>query len=300
MPQVPALQILFRRQGDILFGWNVIPKNQVKSYNIYSSPTQSGTYTFLKNIVNSREINSPYKGKTVTYVKDTDVPLPTNTNYWFKLTTIDTSNVESNINDSIAIVVYPPNIEPFFENEDEVRNAHNMAWVESRHRWEKILLTDDGRLKTDSIVNIDEIQLGNVKVAQKPDNVTLDYMLIDNNRKLIVRNDPDSISRIAHFQTISNINKNLETTLLTYTNASAYYIEKIVCSGSADAVFKMKIDGNIIRVLRSSWNNRNVTFDFSTIARKISPNSIVTITIIHYEKTVQLFEASLEGFTFTI
>jgi hypothetical protein len=300
MPLVPALQILFRRKDDILFGWNVIPKTQVKSYNLYSCATSAGAYSLVKKIVNARDTNTPYKGKTVAFVKDSDIPIPSQTNYWFKLTIIDSANVESNINDSTAIVVYPQNVEPFFENEDEIRNTHNMAWIESRHRWEKILLTDDGRLKTDAIVNIDEIQLGNVKVAQKPDGTTLDYMLIDDNRKLIVRQDPDSISRIAAYNEISNIVKNVESVLLTYTNIVAYFVEKIVCSGTADAVFKMKIDGNTVRTIRNAWNDRNAIFDFSSIAKKIPAGSTITITIEHTEKTNHKFEASLEGFTFTI
>ena len=300
MPSAPTVSVLFRRKDDILFGWSPIPLSQCQYYKIYYCSTSAGVYAFLKNVANSKDTAYGYKGKVVIYVKDADIPIPPLVRFYFKLTFIDNANVESNIALSTPIEVFPDQIEPFWENEDEPRNNHNMGWVELRQRWEKIQLDANGRLITDAIVNIDSITLGNVKVAQKPDNVTLDYMFIDNDRKLVVRVDPNSISRVASYAEVPNINRNVETTILTYTNASAFFVEKIACSGTADAVFKLKIGATTARTLRNAWNDRNTTFDFSTISKKMPGGSVLTITATHNEKAVQQFEASLEGFTFTI
>jgi len=300
MPSVPTVSVLFRRKDDILFGWPQLPTSQCQYYKLYSCATSAGAYVFLKNVPNSKDIAYGYKGKIVVYVKNVEIPIPPLVRYYFKLTFVDLANIESNIALSSPIEVFPDQVEPFWENEDEPRNNHNFGWVEPRQRWEKVQLDANGRLITDAIVNIDNIQLGNVKVAQKPDNVTLDYMLIDNNRKLIVRTDPESIARIAQYIETPNVVKNVETTILSYVNAAPYFVEKAVCSGTSDAVFKLKIAGTTIRTLRNAWNDRNTTFDYSTIARRIPAASTVTITALHAEKVVQNFEASLEGFTFTI
>jgi hypothetical protein len=295
----PKIQILYRRNGDMLFGWNSVSQTEAKSFNVYQCNTVSGVYSFLKTIQNHKD--KTYN-KVICLVKDTDIPIsnPVLDTWYFKITEVTSLGAESDINLSLPCVVYPHNVEWYWENEDEPKNNHNFGWVESRKRWEKLKINDDGSLATDANVNIDTIQLGNVKVAQKPDNTTLDYILIDNNRETIVRNDPNSIIRVSGYNEVININRNVETTVLTFTNALPYFVEKVSCSGSADAVFKLKIDGITTRVLRNAWNDRNVTFDFSTIARKISANSVVTITAIHNEKAVQKFEASLEAFTFTI
>jgi len=125
-------------------------------------------------------------------------------------------------------------------------------------------------------------------------------MLVDNDRKLVVRVDPNSISRVNDYEEHVGIAKNVETTILTYTNAAEFFIEKVTCTGTGDAVYKFKINGTTHQTLRSSWNNRNMTFDFSTIARKIPAGAIVTVTANHVENKLLDFESSLIGFTFTI
>jgi len=312
MPQVPKLQILYRRADDILFGWSPLLRSEATSYNLYASPASAGVYTAVKIKIPNEPDKSVYQGKVVAVVKDSDIPIPPNefvppkqggvvrgTTWWFKLTFVDPTNVESNIALSPAIVVWAPNVEPFFENEDEVRNNHGFAWIESRHRWEKLLLTDDGRLQTDATFS-GSITIGNVKVAARPDGTTLEYLLVDSNREIIARLDPNSISRISDYEESAAFAKNVETIILTYTNAQAYFVEKISCSGTGDAEFRFKIDGTTSQILRSSWNNRNPLFDFSASTRKISAGSTVTVTAKHIEKANQSFECSLMGFTFVI
>lgn len=313
MATVPVLQVLYRRKADIFFGWNPLSKSDAKSYNIYSSSSAGGAYTLVKSKIPNEIDRTIYKGKVVCPVKDSDIPIPPNVNippvqggvvegttWWFKLTFVDQSNVESNIISSPAIVVRPWNVEPFFENENEVQNDHLFAWVEERHRWEKVLLTSDGKLVVDANVTIGDITISNVKVAAREDGTTLEYILVDDERKVIVRQDPNSISRVADYEEELNVPKNSETIIFTYSNTSPYFVEKIVCSGTSDAVFKFKIDGTTARTKRSSWNRRNITFDYSTIAKKIPGNAVITITAEHSEKHNNNFETSFEGFTFSI
>ena len=299
MPAAPKLQVLYRRLGDIQFGWIPLKQSEAKSYNIYASVNPAGPYVLIKsNIQNKPDKQSGSIGtgaKVKTYIKDTDVPIPDKTTYYFKLTFIDQTNIESNINLSLVCVVYPAGVEWFWENEDEPKNNHNMAWVESRKRWEKVGLTDDGKLLTDATVNIGQITLGNVKVAARPDNVTVEYLLVDNNRELIARLDPNSISRIDDYEETNGVIPNIETTILTYTNISPFFIEKIACSGTSDAVFKFKINGSTRQTLRNSWNNRNIIFDFSTISTIFSADvAILDILFIYSVKNLFLFARASE------
>ncbi len=298
MPTLPALQILYRRDADILFGWN--KEADIKYFKIYSSATSGGAYTLVASDIPNVEDKTVYRGKVIHPVKDSDIPIPALVRYYFKLTYVDTSDIESNIALSPVTTVFPAGVEWFWENEDEVKNNHNMAWVESRQRWEKVELTDDGKLKVDATVNIGSITLGNVKVAARADNTTVEYLLVDNNRFLVVKQDPNSITRIADVEETTGINKNVETVVLTYSSVNAYFVEKIACSGSGDFIYKMKIDGTTNMVKRSSWNNRNPVFDFSTIARRIPGSATLTITALHKEKATQECEINFHGYSFTL
>lgn len=288
MPSVPDLQVLYRRREDILFGWKPLKRSEAKSYNLYAASSSGGAYSLVKSNILNEIDKSVYRGKVVVYVKDADIPIPLNksippeiggvvdgTNYWFKLTFVDPSNVESNIASSPAIIVRPWNEEPFFENENEVQNDHLYAWVKSRRRWEKVLLNDDGKLVVDAEFT-GTITVGDVKI------------------------DPNSVERFSDYEETTNIAKNIETTILTYTKAEDYFIEKVVCSGTADGVYKLKVDGTTERTIRTAWNDRNATFDYSTWAKIISSGSTVTITVTHTERDNQNFEASLEGYVSNI
>jgi hypothetical protein len=293
---VPQLQVLYRRNGDIFFGWIPLSKSEAKTYNLYSSATPAGVYSLFKSGIQN-VIDKTYKGKVCALVKDVDVPIPLNSRYYFKLTAVDASSVESNINLSPFATVYPPTVDPHHEGEAEEANTHNYGWVEQNQRWEKFLLTPDGKLSVDANVEIGDITLENVKIAALADNTTLQYLLVDNDRRLVVKQDPTSISRFRSYEEASNV-PTTETIVYTYTNAGSFFIEKILCTGTADALFKLKINGTTISALRNSWNNRNVVFDFSDKSIQCSAASTVTVTVKHNEKVNQSYETSMFGFTY--
>jgi len=312
---VPILQVLYRRKNDIRFGWKPLPAKDAKSFNLYAGSSETGPFTLLKSNIPNIVNKGDYKGKVTIVIKDEDIPIPENLNvpplqggvvrgtkYYFKLTFVDKSSIESNIANSDPIVVWPHGVEPFFENENEVQNEHLFGWVPERHRWEKILLTDDGKLITDADVTVDvgNITLSNVKVAARTDGTTLEYLLVDDLRKLIIRQDPFSNTPLSDYEETAAVARNVETTIFTYSNISKYKIKEIICSGTGDAVFKLKVGGTTIRTLRSSWNDRNQKFEFGIDGREIPAGMTITVTAEHDEPNPQKFEASFEGFKFSI
>lgn len=293
---VPQLQVLYRRAGDIFFGWVSLSKTEAKSYNLYSSATPTGVYSLLKSGI-PNTVDKAYK-KVCALVKDEDVPVPYNSRYYFKLTSVNPSDVESNITLSPFASIYPPSVNFYYEGEKQEANNHNFGWAEDNQRWEKLLVTSDGKLAVDANVTIGDITIENVKIAARSDNTTLEYILVDDNRRLIVTKDPSDITRIRSFSEVLNVPYNVETIVFTYTNAILYYLEKIICSGTADALFKLKINGTIISALRNSWNDRNVIFDFSNKSIQCIAGSIISITVQHTEVNNQIYESSFFGFTY--
>jgi hypothetical protein len=119
-------------------------------------------------------------------------------------------------------------------------------------------------------------------------------VLVDNNSRTVISEE------FSKFEEQLSVQPNVETTILTYTNVQAFYLYKIVCTGTADAKFALKTNGTTIAVLRNSWNNRNVTFDFSDKSIYCAARTIVSITAIHTEVSDQTYEANLQGFVYTI
>lgn len=291
---IPQVQVLYRRYGDILFGWSPLSNLEAKSYNIYASPSPSGIYSLIKSGI-PNITDKTYKNRVCIYVKDTDVPIPTNKRYYFKVTAVDPSNVESDINLSDYTNVYPPTVNFHFEGEKQETNSHGYGWSETNQRWEKLLVNEEGKLAVDVVVG--DITISDVKVAALSDNTTLQYMLVDSNRRLVVKDDPTSINRIRTFNKVTDVVKSVETVGLTYTNANTFYIDKIMCTGTSEAWFRVKIGVPTIASLRSSWNERNVIFDFTGNSVQCPAGSVVTVTVEHLETANQDFEISFFGYT---
>jgi hypothetical protein len=297
MSSAPKAQILYRRSNDLLFGWTPLSKIEAKSYNLYACLTFTGVYVPVKiNILNDTDKN--YK-KIVVYIKDSDIPIPPLVRYYFKLTFVSPANIESDIALSAITTVYPPVVDPHFENEAEEANNHNYAWVEENQRWEKVLLTPDGKLKTDANVVIGDITLSDIQIATLPDEITKVYIITDTHKRTVVNVDPTVYSRLQKFEEHVDIATDLETTILTFTNIQQFFVNKIVCSGTADAIFKFKISNITNQVMRNSWNNRNIVFDFTDKSLLIPAGSTITITVKHQEKLAQNFEVSIYSFTYS-
>lgn len=292
MPVAPKAQVLYRRNGDISFGWVPLDSSIAKAYNLYASPTSAGIYVLLK--LNIPNIIDKTTKKVCIFVKDSDVPIVPPARYFFKLTYIDPTNVESNINLSPFTIVFPADVMPYYENEAREANSHEFAWDETDQRWQKLLITPDGKLMVDATFS------GGIstKIATLPDGTTLEYILVDNNRRTVVSEDPSVFSTIKTYNDVS-VAPNSETIILTYTNASVFYLEKVVCTGTADAKFALKLNGMTIAILRNSWNNRNVTFDFNDKSLYCAAGTIVTVTALQTEKTNQDYQSNLAGFTYS-
>jgi len=268
-------------------------------YRIYSSASPGGPFTIAKSGIPNIVDRSVYSGKVIVVIEDVKIPIPSGDYYYFKLTAVDVSDVESSLGSSASTEIRPFGVEEFHENESQERNIHTHIWDPTEDRWKKLSCTPEGKIPVDATINIDNITLGNVKVAARPDNTTLEWVLVDSGRRQIVCIDPNCKDRIDDYEEESNVAKDTETIMFTYSNVGPYFVEKVVCSGTSDAVFRFKINGTTRRTMRNSWNDRNVTFDFSTFSRKISAGATVTVTVEHSEVLVQDFEANLSGFTYS-
>jgi len=294
MATAPKLQVLYRRVGDILFGWNPLPATDAAYFNIYASATSGGTYRLVKSNIANQADKTVYRTKVVVYVTDAAAAIPPNKDYFFKLTVVDRLGTESPLTNSDPVEVYPAGVEWFWENEHEDKNNHNFAWVESRNRWEKVQLTDDGKLITDAEVNIGDITLGNVKVAARADNTTLEYLLVRDDRALIVKPLDEFTTVTAYDNDI--ISTGVETVILSHNEGTQFYLTKVICSGTADARYALKIGSTTISAERSSWNNRNVKFEFGRKGLDIGAGSVVNVTALHSEPVDQAYEISLFGY----
>lgn len=140
---MPALelQVLFRRglrtDSEIMFGWKALPSSICKSYKLYHSATIDDTFVFLKDIVNQPSTESPYKGKILLQVLDSQIPIPPRADHYFKLTYVDKSDVESDINTTPVKVVHPPQIDWIDLGQDTDNYVYNFCWDEVNHRWVK-------------------------------------------------------------------------------------------------------------------------------------------------------------------
>jgi len=141
MPSL-ELQVLFRRglrtDAEIMFGWKALPSSICKSYKLYHCQNTDGPFVLLKdNIANQPSSDSPYKGKILLQVLDSQVPMPTHDDHYFKLTYIDKNNVESDIDTTPIKTVHPPQIDPPDLGQDTDNYVYNFCWDEVNHRWVK-------------------------------------------------------------------------------------------------------------------------------------------------------------------
>jgi len=300
MATVPTLQVLYRRASDILFGWKPLPPAEAAYFNLYASDTEGGTYRLIRSKI-ANQTDKKYRTKVVATIKDAEIGLSTTpppvVDYWFKLTFVDRIGSESALGDSTPKKVLPAGIEPSFENEQEDKNNHNFAWNDSRKRWEKVLVDDDGKLVVDAQVDIGSITLGNVKVAARSDNTTVEYLLVRDDRVLYVK-PLDEFTTITAYD-FDTIAASSETTILSHNEGSLFYLTKVICTGEADAIYRLKIGSTIISVERSSWNNRNVKFEFGVKGIEIGGGSTVNVTAEHEESSNQKYEISLMGYKYT-
>lgn len=139
---VPRLQILWRRNlktdNDTLFGWTAEPVSTTKAYNIYHSPNADGPFLLLKaGIPNVMSKESAYKGKVLYRTFDSIIPILEGDDHYFKLTTVSNGNIESDIDDSEAIMAHPPQVDWADHGQDTDNYVFNFCWDNEHNRWVK-------------------------------------------------------------------------------------------------------------------------------------------------------------------
>jgi hypothetical protein len=89
--------------------------------------------------------------------------------------------------------------------------------------------------------------------------------------------------------------KNVETTLLTYIVpvGKTARVKNFDGSGTADGLFRLKINGATKFTGRLSWNNRNLIAVLDTL--DVTAGNSITVTVYHTEAQNQTFEVAIGG-----
>jgi len=161
MPTVDP-QVLYRRSlksdNETLFGWKSLPKSTASYYKLYESTNADGPFLLLKdNILNQRSTDNAYKGKVLTRILDSQVPIAINEDHYFKVTYVDNSSVESSLADAPVKIVHPPQIDWDNSGQDTDNYVYNHCYDEERHRWVKGRLLSKCEYQTVTIGTSEQI-----------------------------------------------------------------------------------------------------------------------------------------------
>lgn len=113
-----------------------------------------------------------------------------------------------------------------------------------------------------------------------------------------LRVDTAAISGLNVFGQDINVVSTVDTTLLTYTvpATNSANIEGFIGTGSATGRFKLKIDGTVKAVTRTSAAVRCSQIDFGKGTIKANAGQVITIVGYHEELANQTLECSVYGF----
>jgi hypothetical protein len=99
-----------------------------------------------------------------------------------------------------------------------------------------------------------------------------------------------------NYNEISSIASGLETTLITLTiPVGGRRIQKIDFSGNNIALYRVKVDGNIIATRRTWWGNFNESVSFERFLNglKLIASQVLTVTVVHDRPNLGSFEATI-------
>jgi hypothetical protein len=86
----------------------------------------------------------------------------------------------------------------------------------------------------------------------------------------------------------------VETTIVSYTVLSKFYLSGWSCSGRADGIFSLYIDNICQWRGRNNWCQRNLSETFD-LGIPVAAGSIIKIRVIHYELTTIPFNGNIYG-----
>ena len=86
----------------------------------------------------------------------------------------------------------------------------------------------------------------------------------------------------------------VEATVVTTTPGSDGYLKSVVCSGNAQAIFRIKVNGATIGSARNAWTDRNVTIDLGN--QKFSSGDVLLVTAENLGKLTADYEARINAF----
>lgn len=302
-------QLINRGLNDFVLGWTPLPRTHALSYNLYRSSSESGPYTlFRSDIGNNPTKASLGRGKIIASIMNNEIPIIGIMNVYFKLTLVDANGVESDLADSIPTKVDVDGVSTLYEGEDSNRNAHGYGWDETNRRWMKLMSSPTGLLKVDIGSGTINANISNIKVAARADNLTEEYLLVTNDRKLVVSMtdaiDANVDHSVAIYEPTSNVVDSAENVLisplvvssiLSHTALIDFKLMNATATGTADGIYRLMLNGVMISKKRTSWTSRNADFNFERQGINIAVGDVIDITVEHEESQDKTFDASIVG-----
>jgi len=156
---VTFIEPLYKDTEKIVFGWNPEPVT-VTGYKVYVGLSSSASsLTYLATVGPTRSQSPSTVGKVVyeSLIGDvqTALSIPTTWNFsnrvfYYAITYLDASGVESSIADSRVVMVPPTGILGKEMKEDPTINRHLYVFSDDRQRWVKMAGSSGGAVAVDS------------------------------------------------------------------------------------------------------------------------------------------------------
>lgn len=154
------VEILYKASETLNLGWQPEPED-VASYKLYVGLVDDSSVLSLldQNISAQKSEDSGTIGKVVYNVAIADVISTlglastrnfSNTAFYFAITWVNSSGVESSIADSTVVEALPVGIVPKYRKDDPTVNRFMFGFSEEEWKWVKLMASGGGALITDS------------------------------------------------------------------------------------------------------------------------------------------------------
>lgn len=153
------IEPLYKSKSEIQFGWT--PESGAVAYNVYVGlgPNQTLLTRLDSSVSNVPSNLTSSRGKIPYTVGASDVQSVlglssandfSNRVFYFAITSINASNVESSLSDSTVVEVPPMGIIPKTMKDDPTINRHEYVFSDQIQRWTKAMGSSSGAVIVDS------------------------------------------------------------------------------------------------------------------------------------------------------
>ena len=113
----------------------------------------------------------------------------------------------------------------------------------------------------------------------------------------VVNTSATPLNPFHNFQETGAVVQNNETIVNTYSGGNnVSQIQGWMTTGTAEGVFKLKVNGTVTSVMRSSAAERTIRTEFASGIISAGSGATITITATHPEVNTQTFDSNLWGY----